>query len=422
MINNSADDLVFLDAVGEAFVSGPGNIYSGKGNGKSAVEINQTYYNNLPCDVTIVDKHGIRHVCPKALGGNELKFTIRTTYTIGEAAYSDLRRLFAGQRGTMNTEMKIICTRLTSGNAGDFQRQLIISIDHCVTYDQLLQCHGNVYVRDADTVVSLHSLEDAQAHPRAFGTVSERAYVESLGSGVQGFAFGLGIVMVDRRPGSQVMYTFLMNQVKTIPVCKDTSKTEGFYITTLERSAVKENGQNLVPLHYLLEDANKIGIWASREQAISAGDVKLLREEEMLRLKHDSERAKIEAATDKATFERETAERQRLHVEEVGRINRESAMRDQIHDTRVLELKEQNAEADRRHEDTQRGAEIAVKERERVYNDHIRSLQREREEANNRYEMIASGRKDWTEYLKIISGTITTMGVLIVAFNKAFGK
>lgn len=422
MINNSSDNLTYVDVKPERFIPGPGNGYGQKEVGIGPIKLETLYINNLTVDVTVVDRYGFRHVVPASMATIAGKFTIRTIYRIAESAYPRCKQLFSGLRGTPGDQIKIIIQSVIDNAGSGFSRELMVIIDHCVTLDEIKNAGNNLYMREADTVVSILRFEEAPAHPHAFGTVTESGYVESLGKDKVGFAMGLGVIMVNRGHGARPMFSFMMKQVRTIPVSSDPSKKEGFYVTMLEKAGGHSDAQVLVTTYYPLEEAKEIGIFASREEALTNGDVKLLKEEELLKLKQDHETFKIRAGQEKAEADATAIALERTHQAEMSRITREEKIRDQAHDAEVRRLKEQNMLANQNHEAYIRTMDSAVKERERVHAGEQRAWEREKMRLSEFYDNKAYKRRDFTEVLKIISITVTSMGGIYAAYVKLTAK
>jgi hypothetical protein len=101
---------------------------------------------------------------------------------------------------------------------------------------------------------------------------------------------------------------------------------------------------------------------------------------------------------------------------------RQDRVREQLHDEKMRKIKEDTLLASQRYDEFTRMQQVAQDERERNHKIQVMNLDREREGLKDYYDNKSYKRKDSQEVLKIITATITSIGVLYVAYNKAFGK
>lgn len=422
MINNSSDDVVVYDVIPESIVASPQNNYGRKNVGTGFVEIETLYINNLTVEIVVVDRNGFRHVvnpCQSLLHG---KFTIRTIYKINDKAFGRCKQLISGLMGTTSRVMKIISTRIQDNSGDAFKRDLMIIIDHAITIEQLHSAGNSIYIQAADHVISSLPFDKAPAHPYATGTVSENEYLETLGIERPGWAFALGIIMVNRKTRAPPMFTFIMKKVRKIPVNKNSDIEEGFYVTELIRASGTNDGQCLVTNFFTLDQANEIGIYSTQDEALTNGDVKLLKEQELLQLRQEHEEFKIQSSKNKQELDASIAAADRTHHVEMQRLSVEEKRKEQEHDNQLRNLKEIQLRSTMQHEAYIRTMDNAVKERERSHAEQLRIVEKERERIADLYEEKSYKRKDFSEVLKIISITIATMGGMYATYAKFFAK
>lgn len=418
IINNSTDLLNIINGKVSSTLITPLNNYGRNKEGRGPIEINTLYFNNLPYNVTVVDRHGFRHVVPKVITNLNNSFIIRVLYTISESIFKDCKHLFANLRGTLSNTLEIISNGILSNNTSLSYSRVIIGIDYTLTAEELNSAGGNIYIPDADKVVSCLSLEQSPAHPAAEGSVSESHFLDTIGKDRVGFSMGVGIEMVNRSFGQKSMYTNFMKEIKTIPISKDTTRKEGFYITSLDKNLHATNEQILITSFYSLNEAENIGIYKSVEEAKSGGDIKLLKEEEIIKIKHETELLRLELNTLKLQQDSNFDLISKKHKEELDRLLKEEKIKEQEHESKIRKIKEDNLEATRNYESWVRGYNTSALERENLHKEKIANLEKEREEIKDLYTKKDFKRKNFSETLKIISATITTMGVLMIAYNK----
>ena len=422
MINNSTDGLVVQNCDPETFVGAANNDFGRKNIGNNDVKIEICYINNLSCQAIVVDRNGFRHRVKPNINGEVGKFIVRTIYTLFQAVYEDCKKLLAGSLGVVSKEVVIIAEATKGHSSINPYRTLVVCVDHYVTLSDLTKGNGSVYLKEVDTVISTLPFEDAHAHPFAINSVSHIAFNKAFGKDTTGPMLGIGIELVNRQVGAREMYSMFLRGVKAIPVSTDTARKEGFYITSLQRDPRTISDHNLVTEYFPLEAAEELGIYSSSSLAMANGDFKLLREEEISRLKHEAEVIRTNAQIEKQKSDVILLETTRGYEKEMQNIKREDELKAREHDLAIRELKEDSILAARDHENIVRGFTIANQERERAHADRMQQLERERESVKDAYEGKNYKRKDFSETLKIISATITTMGVLILAYNKAFPK
>lgn len=458
MINNSTDLLSTVDIEGTESDITLSNHYGRQDEAKGPVEINRIYINYLPYDLTIVEPSGFRHVITKSSKFNFKGFIVRTIYTIDFPMVSKCKELFNGSKGTCSEDVEIIARVAQNNISNNHFRKITVGIDRVVSEFDLDRAGGSMYLLGSDVVISTLDFYKAPAHPRAKGSVSETMFDESVAKNTTGYSFGLGIEMINRRPGADPMYVFAAGIVRRIPVNKSKDREQGFYFTTVERDLDGENRQMLISKFYKLEDAKSVGIYKSEEEALTSGDVKLLKEEEITRLKNDAEAAKFIAAAEKSTRDKDhevfmlshntrmadLAESNRvatiMHTEDLrvarhktdiaeqvlkdksAELIRQDRTREMSYEERIRKLKEDNLLAERRHDEYLRGYQSAEQERDRSHKVQSQQLEKEREGLKDYYENKNYKRKDSVEVLKIISTTITTIGVLALAYQKVFAK
>ena len=458
MINNCVDQLIAVDLRGTATEITPRNNYGITDDAKGPVTIHKLYINYLPHDIIVVEPSGFRHVVPKNSKMNFKGFIVRTIYTIDFPMVSKCLDLDSGFRGLPSDDITIIARVAQSSIENNLFRKITVGIDRIVTTKDLDNVGGNMYLVDADVVISTLSFDKAPAHPRARGTVSEKFFDDTLACETVGFSFGIGIEMINRQPGADPMYTYAAAGVRKVPISRCNNRPEGFYLTTLERDLDGEGRQKLICDFFPLSEANSIGVYKSVDEALTSGNIKLLREEEMSKMKHEADMYRTQNSLDKSRLDQshdvfmanhnkkmaeltESAKQASLlHAEEMrvathkanvieqqhkdtaADLIRQDKSKDLQHEINVRKIKEESLLSIQNHEEFMRMQQIAYDERERNHKLQVMNLDKEREGLKDYYDNKNYKRKDGQEVLKIISATITTMGVLFLAYNKTFGK
>lgn len=414
MINNSTNGLKPVDVVPKRIQikpNDPRTAADGSSN-NSPVTIEIQFVNEFPCEVIVVDRNGFRFKVPaKPKHQRAGTFRVRTIYKISERAYNDCKVLFAGLRGSASEELRIIHDAVSHEDREHYHATTVI-VDHCVEFQKLHELNSSLYLPNVDLVISCLPINDAPAHPMAVGTVDEDHWKESIGKGQVGYSFGIGIVMVNREVGARPMFASMMNTIRTIPISIDPNRKHGFYITTLDRTINKTNMQNLSIEYFPLEDSTKIGIYASKELAESAGNITLLKEAEIANLKHETVRLTIQSNNDKAMFDTENAIRAQSLQDQLDKLTRDDKRREMEHVENVRINKEEILTATRKHEN-------ATKQRQNEHDILMKKMELEKEELKAKNESRSEKIKLLIDVGKIILPTLGIIGGILKLLKKS---
>jgi hypothetical protein len=430
---------------------------------KGPVQIEKLYINNLSVDIIVVENTGFRHLVPRSKGRITNEFVIRTIYTIDYTELYRCSELFHNFRGTCGDDVKIIgmtADNITKGSRhrDNYYQKMIVGIDRQIKMSDLKNADGCIYHISADIVVSTFDFARTQGHPRAMGSVTLLDFNRGLTKDTTGFSLGIGIEMVNRAMGAEPMYTLAIKKVSKIPVTKDPTRKDGFYITTVEPNISAPNLQKLVCTYHEISEASNLGIYRTENEALTNGDIKLLKEQEIAVLRHEVELAKAHATIEKtkldqshelfmANYNKRLAElnesakvsavefaekvrsakhyadlQEQILKDQASELVRLDRQREIQYEDKMRHIKEESALAARIHDEHLRAYAVANEERERAYKERARASDREIEFLKEHYQEKDFKRKNFSDILKIITVTISTMGVLIVTYNKTFGK
>lgn len=399
MINNATDKTTVIRTMTEQVYRDNNKSWGNSGAGGSQSSIEHFFFNTTDKDITISDFAGVRQVI-QAHPSSENRFIIRIVYNLGPNDFRNIALLY-GSIGETSEDLKIVLKAVEENKEKHHYHNLAIGIDHIVTAEDFREAFGNLYLCDIGYTASTQGIITAPSHPHAIGSVTDSIYMQTLGIKRDGFTYGIGIELINNQPGAAPMYVYNLRRVHEIPLSKNKSKKpDGFYITTIHPCIQDPGREDLKVKYYKLDEASEIGIYKSEEEALSGGDVKVLREAELAQRELENTRIKDE-------INRSNLERKRLEDDAA---------------IRAIAQKEETTLRDQLHKEKLRGYEEASKARDEQRAIEIANLERRNNELKDFYENKNMKKKDWLETLKIIGTTITTMGVLILGYNKTFGS
>jgi hypothetical protein len=412
-----------------------------------SIQIRISYINTLPTPVVVIDRNGFRHSVKNKTTIHSECFTVRTEYVIEQSSYDECKRLFSGYRGTGNSALKILGNAFYDSLEIRTRYSVKVGVDHKFTLKDFESHEGNIYHIDTGLLLSTFSFESAPAHPVAIGSVSEAEYTNTIGKNRTGFAYGVGIEMINREVGATPMYIYSLKKVSKIPVGLDKNRTEGFYITSLERNVNMVDEQKLIVNYYPLNEAENIGIYKSADEAATAGNVKLLREEELATSKHEVEKFRLEAINIKARADQanlllqaELNEKTRLadekalkHKEALDSLQREYSAKEMANNTITSYVKREHENSILQTKMQMETSAQRDKIRDQEHSEKLRALElerlalnaridKERQELKDKYDDRDQDRKSTLEVLKLLSTALTTIGVVVLTYEKLFKK
>jgi hypothetical protein len=348
---------------------------------KRTVCINHTRY-----PVTVIDRNNLRCKVECTPEQYNREFILRDEYTVPVTAFPDLLRLFLER----SEEVDYADFRIFKDS---FYRQYeehrftpIQIILDCVIKEERLEEHQSLYIVNRDTVVSLLYASQAPDHPHSYSVLLHERYME-LAKTVYGMT--LSIELIDNEQLIGERYIYLAKQLLKLKPRKDPLRTSAVYVGITDRD---DHNKPIVNVgRFELEEAEeKLGLYKTREEAISGGDVKTLRQEQVAEMNHQLYMAQLELKQLEQTFK-----------EELERTRAEHQQRDSA-------IKEKEAQF--------------AKEKLEMETEAIRlkaRLDAERMTRESYYEERSYNRKDNHDWFKFITGVLVAgLGVAAVVMKK----
>lgn len=380
MINNVVPRLCVHHT--KSFVS-PITLYKRTETEIGPVETRVTYINNLPVDVSIVDRSGFRHTVPSNHKGNDFKFTVRSEIKIRNESIREIKKYLSCLDTKFNHDLTIIKQVLLDGDNSNSFGGFIVYLDYSVELEELKQSGGSIYCKPKDIVISLCNIYNAPMHPFCEDSIQD--YFLPDGADNQDLSSPVfKIELVDNNNSVGNRYVFAFGGLQEVRPKTDINRDSGVYLTMMESTVFNDKGFSFVQKKFTFEEAKeKLGMYKTREEAASAGDLHLSRKEELARLEHSNSILKHEFLEYKNKIELLTSQND--------------------HEKKIYEGKMQER------------LDKLKAEKDEI--EHFRELERTARKED--YERKSLERKDSSELIKILPLLVITIGSLIAAFSKS---
>lgn len=287
-----------------------------------AISIRESFHNHTSRDCAVVMRSGLRFTVPGQISQTCADFVFRMEYTIPVACFQQLYAYFDRNdcSSPEDKELQIIRDKFLSHYQIAPNRTMFVIVDTIVEA-ALLKEHGSLYVNSRDTVVCLEAVSSEVRHPYHVRDQLVEKYQEVMGNR-QGVNFFLELI--DNEDEISDRYWFCSNRVFSVKPHKDPSRKSGVWFGV---SQVVKNGNQAEPeiIRIDFADAEKeLGLYRTKEEAASSGDVKLLRQEELARLTNEHGRLTLEVtrltSENKIALENLRADYQRKEFAEKERL------------------------------------------------------------------------------------------------------
>lgn len=371
------------------------------------IELHQAYLNYTGRPVSVILRNGLRFSIQPCENVKTGQFIIRNEYTIPQSSYEDIQRLFIylEDRPEDYPDLRILREAFIGV---DHRRQrfsqFTVVVDTIADYATFAKLK-TVYLPSRDLTLTTEPYKTEVTHP--FGKLSlvKERYGElsKKNKGTSTF-----LELVDNEADVGIRYYFAAKRIFEVYPFKDSERSSGVYFTVIEHDS--HGQQHITSVRFeLSEGEEKLGLYKTREEALSAGDIKALRQEEITRLQHENV---VQAAT-----AQQLSQQHKLDLEA---LKLENAREEDERKRQILAMQEsvQKAEAEVERLKREREQEKAIAELK------VTQLKTEYETKKMRdsdhYEQLSLQRKNTTEYVKSF-GVLLAAGLsiaLIVAKNK----
>lgn len=438
-----------------------------RGRETGPLNYNISFINSTPFAMTIVDRHGFRHVIqPNRYRHRDQGLSIFVTFSVSNQGWDDIWSFlgcikegsYPGLKAIKDTWVER--TRLNPAYPNVYaeipaQHQTVsktFTIEYMVDMAHF-DDHNSVYQRDTDFVISRHDILSAPPHPHSEDAVDiNREIIEGV-DGTSANAYLQFELITERNVPMQDRFVAMANRVFTIRAKHDERRKPGLYLTTTERDLEHPNRSRVVRHVYAHEEMESaLNIYKTPEEALAGGDLKTVRKEQLADLEHSlliikAENDRMRAETDRIKSEREAEQRDR----EAMHREREAAIREKEHEhrTEILTLSAMlektqiqnkliNESLDEMRQKTKMANDTLEEERlariqatkdayaanELARKASFAEAQMKNEmislERKDKYDQRSSERKDSSEIIKFLPAVVLGIGTLCSAIYKLF--
>lgn len=342
-----------------------------------------TYVNYLPIPITVVDRSGFRHIVPSTHNSTEELFIVRQEIRVRHDCVGQLRKLLSCTNTNTNHDLNLIKTIFLDKQEQRYYNGFVVYLDYKLDLDTLKINGGNLYVKSRDIIVSTMDVQNAPSHPFAEDTIDENVILgnDNLDQDLGSPSFKLEIIDNNDEIGQR--YVSILGEVHAVKPKTDLKRHSGIYVTGLEPNVINGLGYSLIQKKYTVQEAEEhLGVYKTRDLARSAGDLKEVRREELVRLEHTNAVLKQEVTSQKQKFDAE-----------MQAVQHQRSMDELQHQVLVNKL-----------------------EREKDQIEHVREL--ERSERKEYYDRVSSTRKDVSEIIKFLPHIVIGIGAIVIAVKK----
>lgn len=397
------------------------------------VDIKTTYINYLPKPVVVVERDGLKHTVPSVDCIGERNFIVRREISLRNvsthSSLLEIRRILSLYNNVENSTLTIIKDILTTGRSNYGYDSIRILIDYPVSMEVFRENNGTVYCQITDKVLSVLSYENTPAHPYAVDTIN-RLVLEEITGELDPNSPTVKIELVDNEHRISKRFISLLGKVREIKSKQDSTRKSGVYLSTVEKDGFREEGFTVTQTYFELDKVqDQLGIYKTKEEAESAGDLKTFRKENVMLMEHENillsklaEKEKIENKIREDSLRLADLEKQlKLKEEESNRkiAIEEAALKRREEELRLREEIERKA-LERRVEHEK--FMLLKKKEEAEMEERLSKLKEQYEQRNferkDKYEEKSTFLKSIPDALKFLLAITTIIGSLFVAYKK----
>ena len=358
-------------------------------NDKTAAIIEKQFFNYTLRNIKVIDRFGFHNNVEPCVKSSLGKFVIRTTYRFTKGASRNCARNFFEQ-AEINPQQFPILELLkedfenkdSADKAADIKHNSrrvdsdLIAITETI-FDEESIFKNDIYSVEHDVVITARDETiNKLSHP--YDTLKNvEAKYETMLKNHNGVGISIDIIDNDNEIGNR--YVFIGGNVLEIIPSRNAEIESGVYYTTLSKGV---NGTEANTVRYDFGDNEKIiGLWPTREEAESAGDVKGLMSKQILELENQA---------------KEMTHKHRMELEEINRTAKEE---EQKRKDRISALEEESANRQAELNELQRQHEIKLTTQKQEFEE-------KRLRDQDYYERKSYQRKDVHEGLKVAGGIL----------------
>lgn len=351
------------------------------------VQTKISYINKTGVDLSLIERSGLRYTVPSEMNIGTRVFIIRTETRIQRNALDEISKFLQQHNTTGDNLSKIKFSILENKNKTTWDG-LAVYIDHEIDIDEINNAGGSIYVKPKDVVLSRSSIYNAPPHPYSEDSISDYVLQNEDPPTPGSPYFRLELIDNDNSIANRFISVF--GDLHELVPKQDENRENGIYYSRVVKSLNIDLPYSVDRKKYSFKDAEEaLGIYRTKEEALSFGDIKNARKEALVELEHQINLMKSELQNKKIENDAITADNERT----------------------ISDI-----EFSRKLEEAKYQERIRILEREKAEIEHLREL--EKNMRKDYYENRSYERKDQSEIVKFIPYMIMGIGAVIVAFMK----
>lgn len=371
-----------------------------------------TFINYTGQEITIIERTGLVHKVPPVPNRFTSQFIIRTEYTIHKYMFSDFVYQLASD---INPEVwpdlfAIKEAFFIQYDENKYNYNSIRVMVDTIIEKQIINSYKGVYVTNTDMVISVNPLAHLLRHPLSeFGLLEER-FKEMASRAGSSFT----IEIVDNDHELMPRFCYLANKLFRLSPVVDNTRESGIYFTIDRKS---DGVHDLETFKYSLTDAESLGLFKTKEEAISAGDLKALRQEEIAKLNHENTKQKIELENLKLENTRIENELNKAISDmelKIKQLEKENKLLDQQFQQEKIKADQEKTKTEQEFQKEKLKYEQEAQKAKADYEARKAEYEARKMKLEEEYNQRSHERKDSTEALKTL-GVIVATGLSIIA-------
>lgn len=275
--------------------------------------IQKSYINYTRHIITVVERDGLTQCIPHSPNKYTGHFITRTEYYVPTECADAVHEYLIKYSDETHTDIKAFKEGFLMQWKPSKQLNFKVVVD-CSVHEDYFSQSRNLYVENRDVVISLNDIDSAPHHPFSNGELLLERYKELTENKN---SIGFTVEIVDNTGDIAPRYIYASKRLFRVTPHEDKLRESGVYIGYTDFHGGLERVTRTE--HLTLEEATeKIGLYKTREEALSAGDVKALRNEEILKLSHEMaiknlELQRLQQENKEYTDKLKTAQSEREH-------------------------------------------------------------------------------------------------------------
>jgi hypothetical protein len=352
--------------------------------GDSPVEYKVSYINNLPHDVVIGWRCGLKFTVPSTADFNSTSFIVRLEITIRQDAVKELETQLSFIDANSPKELQQLREAFVRRTQENIYWGATLVLDYPITKETLTEYGGSVYFHELDQVFSLLPYDAVPDHPYSEqGRLARMAVVGPSDTASKDFFYSMEVVDNLGKFGDRFLN--LNGEIYRLHPRKSNIRRDGVYLFYGNRviNNILEPERNYRFFDLSIAD-EALGLYKTYTEALNHGNHAKNHETQMKETELQTQRMKVELQNQRQKFDI-----QLLNAEkENRRLQAEFEERERISKAAIAELEQRHAA--------------------------------ERTRVKDYWEDRSHQRKDQSEALKFIPALIVGIGATLLAIKKWF--